>query len=218
MYDKIASLIKSSLPAPHLFVTHIHVVTPYKWGSGWGDTPKETREEVFRCLLSIFRSEDGWSTHNPGIGSFSAPDVYKKDEHLYIHPMDISGEITPETLSYVCDELLALEPEYDGLVRLEGKYVGKGIYALSDEELAAFYKEHEKAFREVLADLLSEEKKPVTEWFVFDHYDGIRIPRREDYSSYSSEDFQYKLLLSVFRRMVEDGEVVDVEGEGYALK
>ena len=49
-------------------------------------------------------------------------------------------------------------------------------------------------------------------------YDGIRIPRREDYSSYSSEDFQHKLLLSVFRRMVEDGEVVDVEGEGYALK
>lgn len=213
MNEKIAKAIAEFLVPPRLFDAHISIITPYQWGKGWGDTPEEKRKQVLAAVMPMFLL-DGWSVKKPSPFSGSAPEAFKGDERVYMHPMEFSGEMTEDTFEYLCESLRAVERDSNGLLRFNGGRIIEGLYA--DDDMYGFYVAHEDVFRDVIVDYIRE-RKTVSRYFLFDGvYCDSRIPTVKQHICLCSDEPQYNLLKTVFQHMLDDGTVIGT-AKGYKL-
>ncbi len=208
--SKVNETFLNSLPAQnHIYYnTYFRIEAGYVWGSGMS---KEDTLCFFEEMKQLF-SKAGWSVEESGSSS-GCPTVHKGGNHLYCHPMQLSGPCEP-----------SLRPEVERLLTgaetcfLRSFDTYSQVYDVTDEQYQSAL---EAARKDIAADLMqafrTEHKHQYIQGYysivdeVAEHY---RVPTLDRSSGViCSDDVHIRYITGVFQDLTKEGKILYRESD-----
>lgn len=183
---------------------YYELLSPYKWGRGWtASTDDRARMD---SLLHKAMSSMGWEIRPAKYASACDEGWSTARERLYLHPMEVAGELKPKTVAVARAALEKAACESSGMFSIESVQTPYKVYELTLEDLQKFYDKHESEIRALVKNYFSTMlwKQKVNE-NMFDLYKSFRILERNQDGFISSDEPQIKLFYTIRDKMVEEG-------------
>ena len=183
---------------------YYELVSPYKWERGWTATKRDRAR--MNSLLHEAVTSMGWEIRPAKQDCLCDEGWSPLHERLYLHPMEVAGEVKPETVEIARAALETAARESGEMFCLESVSTPYKVYELSEDELRHFYSKHENDIRALVENYFSTMLwKMNVDKDLFDLYKSFRIPERNRDSYISGDEPQIKLFYAIRDKMVKEG-------------
>lgn len=183
---------------------YYELVSPYKWERGWTATKRDRAR--MNSLLHEAVTSMGWEIR-PAKQDCACDEGWSPlHERLYLHPMEVAGEVKVETVKVAEAAFVEAAHKSDGLFRLEGIRASYKVYELSEDDLHNFYSKHESDIRSLVSNYFKTMLwKQEVDADMFDLYKSFRIEERGNAGFVSNTEPQIKLFYAIRDKMVKEG-------------
>jgi hypothetical protein len=172
--------------------------TGYKWGKG---LEENQTLNFYKDITSLFK-ESGWEVIEAK--RHICPDVFKGKNHLYLHPMEASGELQEELISEV-ENILNKGKTF--------KYFHTDVYEvlqdMDDKEYQTYLESKKADIETVIMESFKTKRKNL---FITDKCsildkikEKYRIARVQKHMGRSSDDLEWIYVYKIFENMVDSG-------------
>lgn len=175
--------------------------SPYKWRKGW--TASSDDRMQMNLLLHGAVSSMGWEIHPAKYSSACDEGFSANGERLYLHPMEVAGEVKVETVKVAEAAFAEAAHKSNGMFRLKGTRAPYKVYELSEDDLHNFYSKHESDIRSLVSNYFETKQKVDAD--MFDLYKSFRIEERGNAGVVSNTEPQIKLFYAIRDKMVKEG-------------
>ena len=191
---------------------HFRLASGYEWGKGLDEKKSNAFSEE---ITSLFK-QAGWDIKEPKYSS-SCLNATKEKNRIYLHPIDLSGEILEDLIPEV-EKILSQGNTF--------KHVRTDVYRdLIDMEDSEYQVYLESKRNEIELDLLEGFKTKrknlyITNWIAIIERvkEKYRLERIQNHIGRSSSDPEWRYVEKVFGDLKEQGKFVIAEtkhGKGY---
>ena len=183
---------------------YYELVSPYKWERGWTATKRDRAR--MNSLLHEAVTSMGWEIR-PAKQDCACDEGWSPlHERLYLHPMEVAGEVKPETIKIARAALETASRESGGMFRLESVSTPYKVYELTEDELRHFYSKHENDIRALVENYFSTMLwKQKVDADMLDLYESFRIEERGNAGIISNTEPQIKCFHAIRDKMVAEG-------------
>lgn len=180
------------------------LVSPYKWKKGW--TASSDDRIRMNNLLHEAVTSMGWEIHPAKYSSACDEGFSANGERLYLHPMEVAGEVKVETVKVAEAAFAEAAHKSNGMFRLGGIRAPYKVYELSEDDLHNFYSKHESDIRALVSNYFETMLwKQEVDADMFDLYKSFRIEERGNAGFVSNTEPQIKLFYAIRDKMVKEG-------------
>ena len=180
------------------------LVSPYKWRKGW--TASSAARIRMNNLLREAVTSMGWEIHPANYSSACDEGFSANGERLYLHPMEVAGEVKVETVKVAEAAFAETAHKSNGMFRLEGIRAPYKVYELSEDDLHNFYSKHESDIRSLVSNYFETMLwKQKVDADMLDLYESFRIEERGNAGIISNTEPQIKCFHAIRDKMVAEG-------------